>query len=213
MDHPIRKRLLSLVKTPDQTAASREALGAHFRRMDAEYDRVAMHYGFRCDGCVDNCCRTRFYHHTLLEYLYLHAGYAVLKPEIQTEARQRAADVMRHMRYADESGGAFRSMCPVNTGGRCVVYAHRPMICRMHGLPNRMLSPRSGVVAGPGCDDFHARIPGAISLRFDRTSHYQAIAALEQALRREVGWEGRIKMTVAEMILSFDIAAVAGGRK
>ena len=40
-----------------------------FAEMDCKYDAVAESYGFKCRGCEDNCCLTRFFHHTYLEYL------------------------------------------------------------------------------------------------------------------------------------------------
>ena len=46
-----------------------------FRAMDREYTRATEHYQFQCDGCMDNCCLTRFYHHTHLEFYYLRMGF------------------------------------------------------------------------------------------------------------------------------------------
>jgi hypothetical protein len=45
--------------------------GPFYADMDRAYAEVADRYGFHCNGCADSCCLTRFYHHTLLEYLYL----------------------------------------------------------------------------------------------------------------------------------------------
>ena len=203
MKNEIHRHLLDLLSDPDRTAPALTALAERFSIMDGVYDEAAAHYGFQCRGCEDNCCRSRFYHHTLLEYIYLHKGFMALAPEVQRTVRQRADEVVRAMRDADARDAVFRRMCPANEDGRCLVYAHRPMICRMHGLPSRMMSPRGGVVEGQGCDDFHAQFPGPPAVRFDRTPHYQAVAELERTLRREVGWEGGIKMTVAEIILTF----------
>ena len=57
---------------------SMTAVADLFAGMDAAYDAVAQHHGFHCDGCEENCCRTRFYHHTLTEAAYLFEGYRVL---------------------------------------------------------------------------------------------------------------------------------------
>ena len=38
---------------------------------------------------------------------------------------------------------------------------------------------------------------------FDRTPFYRDLAGIEQALRRDMPGAGKIKMTVAEMILAF----------
>ena len=37
-----------------------------FEQMDRAYDAAARNSGFVCNGCRDNCCLTRFYHHTLV---------------------------------------------------------------------------------------------------------------------------------------------------
>jgi hypothetical protein len=70
---------------PDRFLAARERylplldrLAALFEQMDATYDAVAGQYGFQCHGCEDNCCQTRFYHHTLIEYLFLMEGINAL---------------------------------------------------------------------------------------------------------------------------------------
>ena len=52
-----------------------------YAAMDRKYEEAATYYGFHCTGCKDNCCRTRFYHHTLLEYLHLMKGYDSLDPD------------------------------------------------------------------------------------------------------------------------------------
>ena len=49
-----------------------------FGQMDAAYDSAANKAGFICNGCDDNCCRTRFYHHTLVELLYIRSGLAAM---------------------------------------------------------------------------------------------------------------------------------------
>jgi len=48
-------------------AAFIDRLKQIYTAMDRAYDRAADPYGFTCDGCADNCCRTRFYHHTVIE--------------------------------------------------------------------------------------------------------------------------------------------------
>ena len=51
--------------------------------MDADYASVSRAYGFTCRGCDENCCRTKFYHHTFLEYLYIKAGFELFEPDKQ----------------------------------------------------------------------------------------------------------------------------------
>ena len=39
-----------------------------YAAMDEAYNTAAGKYGFTCDQCPDNCCLTRFYNLTYLEY-------------------------------------------------------------------------------------------------------------------------------------------------
>jgi Fe-S-cluster containining protein len=92
-------------------------------------------------------------------------------------------------------------MCPLNREGRCVLYAHRPMICRLHGIPHALRRPDGRVLTGPGCDDYAAQCGPVVKARLDRTPLYTAMAQVERELRQALGFEGKTKMTIAEMIL------------
>ena len=59
-----------------------------FAQMDAAYDRTAAKAGFVCNGCKDNCCRTRFYHHTIIEYAYLTEGFKTLGPAKKNKVKK-----------------------------------------------------------------------------------------------------------------------------
>ncbi len=89
--------------------------------------------------------------------------------------------------------------CPLWQDERCRLYAHRPMICRLHGLPHRLWRPDGVEQTGPGCDEFH-RCCGAAVQRLDRTPLYRQLALLEGELRQACGVRERIRMTGAEMI-------------
>ncbi|MFH1981245.1 MAG: hypothetical protein ABIL58_05350 [Pseudomonadota bacterium] len=185
-------------------APYKAAVDEAYASMDAAYDDVARHYGFRCSGCEDNCCRTRFYHHTLSEMCTLFDGYSLLDSDVAAEVALRARSVVEAMARADDGGAVFDTVCPVNDAGLCLLYAHRPMICRLHGLPSAMTRPDGASMPGTGCDAFHQRHGTGDAPRLDRTPHYTRMAQLEQRLRRVVGWEGRLKLTVADMICLFD---------
>ncbi|HSM88690.1 MAG TPA: hypothetical protein VLT56_01580, partial [Desulfobacterales bacterium] len=45
-----------------------------YAAMDAAYEAAAAAYRFACMGCEESCCRTRFHHHTLVEYHGLRDG-------------------------------------------------------------------------------------------------------------------------------------------
>ena len=140
-----------------------------FADMDRQYGTAAEYYKFHCNGCEDNCCRTRFYHHTYLEYLYIHAGLNKLGPQIQQEIQSRAAVVCRETAKADEKTMPVRLMCPLNFDGRCILYRHRPMICRLHGVSHELRKPGQNVIRGPGCKMFDLRCSDKGYRKFDRT--------------------------------------------
>jgi Fe-S-cluster containining protein len=194
----------SIRHVSDRFAPFAEKLQAVFAAMDSAYAAVAEKYRFHCAGCEDNCCRTRFYHHTLLELFYLHRGWSALESQQRAAVRSRAKDVCRQMTVQPPGGGASRSMCPLNHSGRCELYEYRPMICRLHGIPHVLLRPDGAKTAGPGCDAFERQCGSRSDAVLDRTPHYQALAALEQELRRAMEFSYRPKLTVAEMIVQFD---------
>jgi len=183
-------------------AAFRDRLKQIYAAMDSAYNRAAEHYGFVCDGCRDNCCRTRFYHHTVIEYIYLIEGLDRLTPEKQNEVRLRALTVVEEMAEADHHAAAVRLMCPLNFHELCILYPYRPMICRLHGVPHELQRPGQNPVYAPGCENFDRRRGGQSYFKFDRTPFYRQVAMLEQEARQALGVTGKIRMTVAEMILT-----------
>jgi len=171
--------------------------------MQAAYDEVAAHYDkFSCMGCTDNCCTQRFFHHTLAEYRYLKEGLM--------EALKTDPDLVRRMlvkarvvtdTYIKEAGTGeiLPLMCPVNFEGLCRLYRHRPMICRLHGLPHRFKKPDGSQERGTGC----ARFEGAHKTDWtvNRSKLYTGLAAIEAEVRRTSGFRGRYSLTTAEMLM------------
>ena len=184
-------------------SAAREAYLERLRRlfadMDAAYERAAAAAGFDCRGCEESCCRTVFHHHTFIEAFYLREGLRALPPRERDEILAAARLVA-----AAEPGA--RPMCPLNTGGRCRLYAHRPMICRLHGVAHEMHPPGRPVVIGAGCQEYE-RCRGAARQgeRFDRTPLYARLAALESDFREAEGLRRRIKLTIAEILLPGEV--------
>ena len=173
-----------------------------FSAMDAEYSRAIDHYQFHCDGCTDNCCLTRFHHHTYLEYCYLVSGFERLSPARKDEVLEKARAVCRETAAADEKGMRVRLMCPLNEDSLCTLYPYRPMICRMHGIPHELKKPGYETIKVPGCHTFDERCADKPYYRYDRTPFYMKMAGLEKEFKEVLGVNGKIKMTVAEMILS-----------
>ncbi|MFO7712866.1 hypothetical protein [Desulfosarcina sp.] len=176
-----------------------------FLEMDRAYAAVADQYGFRCDGCADNCCLTRFHHHTLLEYLYLVEGMRTLESGVRRTLQKNASAVSACMSAADGCDETLRIMCPLNRDGWCSLYRYRPMICRLHGIPHELQRPGGGIIKNPGCNPFleRCRESGKTDyIRFDRTPFYRQMAMLERDLRRETGYTEKLRLTIAQMLVT-----------
>ena len=203
------RKALSL--RPLQTVVRRHAgfirrLETLYAEMDAHYGVVAAWQDFECRGCDDNCCRTRFDHHTLVEVTGLYQGYLALPHEVQSRVARRAHAYCRAMPTTTPHGQPFRCMCPLNEDARCLLYAQRPMICRLHGIPHALRHPRKGLITGTGCHIFESSCRKKEVKRLDRTPLYRAMAALEGELRRATDFREVVRLTVAEMIVRFEKA-------
>ena len=89
-----------------------ERLKSLYADMDAAYQAAAGHYGFHCDGCTDNCCLTRFYHHTHLEYLILRQGFLSLPRDARQAVQARAASVRLETAAAEKKRGGHPDHVP-----------------------------------------------------------------------------------------------------
>ncbi len=183
-------------------------LAALYRDMDASYEQAAAEIGLTCQGCADNCCVSFFQHHTHVEWAYLWKGLSELDEERVHTFTARAEDWLRDARLAVAAGGRPRIMCPLNEDGLCAVYSHRLMICRMHGVPNRMVRPDGREVAFPGCDRAQKLVEelkeqGVEPQGVDRTGFYRRLAALEMDMAgKRKGGMVRVDMTLAEMLVA-----------
>ncbi|MFH0730813.1 MAG: hypothetical protein V2B19_31290 [Pseudomonadota bacterium] len=178
-----------------------------YATMDRLYAEAASHYGFQCTGCRDNCCQTRFYHHTVIEYLYLMKGVDQLPPDTRDAARQIAGRVVEGTRLADQSSQKHRFMCPLNRAQRCIIYPFRPMICRLHGISHELRRNDGTLLIGEGCQRFDDQALGKPYFRFDRTHFYRQMVLLEKDVRATSGITRKLKMTIAEMLIAEDLAA------
>ena len=188
---------------PSVLADFTQQLKSIYASMDDAYERAAKQYGFFCDGCRDNCCRTRFYHHTLMEVAYLKEGLMTLSVDMQDQVKLRAITVMDTIEKAHDNRETIRSMCPLNVDTRCILYPYRPMICRLHGIPHELKKPGKPGIMGPGCDTFDSRCGHKPYIPFDRTSIYRDMAKLEQEARQTTRFDGKIRMTIAEISILY----------
>ncbi|MEZ4577213.1 MAG: hypothetical protein R2861_04100 [Desulfobacterales bacterium] len=76
-----------------------------------------------------------------MNFLYLRKGFAGLGENQQKGERGRAKAVNEAVLQAEKAGETSRVMCPLNAGGRCILYSYRPMICRLHGIPHELQHP------------------------------------------------------------------------
>lgn len=171
--------------------------------MDQRYQQLADYYDFNCTGCEDNCCSSRFYHYTLLEYLCVMEGYIDLKQKKREDVKRNALEVCQQSEQADDRGLPVKLMCPLNYSGLCLIYEYRPMICRLHGISYELHIPGRDIVYGSGCEDFTRQSRGKQPFNLDRTPIYIEMAELERDLREHLGVTRKINMTLAQMIKSF----------
>ncbi len=182
-----------------------EKIQSLFLEMDEQYTNAAQEYGFVCSGCEDNCCLTRFYHHTVAEYLFLMKGVDELDTPNRAMILETAKSVCQQMEAADKKGEKVRIMCPLNQNDMCLTYEHRPMICRLHGIPHQFRRTGVAIMKGPGCkafDDLCGHKPYRI---FDRTPFYVQLAGLEKELRKALDFTDKIKMTIAHMLVTREL--------
>ncbi len=186
--------------------------GDLYSAIDKAYADAALHYGFACRGCVRNCCEERFYHYTLTEYLFLRSGVALLEREEKSALFRRAEEVIRLYRLHDALQQHERVMCPLNQDGFCVLYAYRPMICRLQGIPHSVKKAGQPPRRGPGCHAFDEsiRADNIVAFDFDHTPFYLEMAGIETEIRNGLRYKDRCKKTVADMLLDMDAADSRG---
>lgn len=175
-----------------------------YSRMEQAYDLVAQQLDFTCQGCPDNCCDSYFQHHTYAEWAYLWVGLLALEPERRAAIESRAADYAAACEKALARGERPQLMCPLNEKGRCSLYLHRLMICRMHGVPSSLTFPNGKVQKFPGCFRCQEIVGDRQAVpTVERASLFRELVALEQELLGEKqGQLPKLKKTIAEMILA-----------
>lgn len=180
-------------------------LAALYADMQEAYSAHAEAMGLTCDNCENNCCTSYFQHHTRIEWAYLLHGLASLPEDMQHIYQERARQYVRLTKEALLAGERPSIMCPLNDDGRCGVYAYRLMICRLHGVPNRLRYPNGRVLNFPGCyrsQDICERT-GAISM-FDRTTLYTRLMELEVQFvgPARIRSLPKVDLTLAEMVVA-----------
>lgn len=178
-----------------------------YAQMDKAYQASASAIGLTCAGCKDSCCETHFRHHTYVEWVDLAQGFAALPPDRQEAARQNAESWLR-IHGGALPGTSPRVPCPLSVDREgvlvCGLYENRPMVCRLHGVPNILVRPGGGQAAFPGCDRAQELAKTCEPALLDRTPLLSELARLELDLlggRERAARMPRVDLTIAEMIL------------
>ena len=196
---------MSELTLPDHLA---ERIAALYARLDEAYDKVAGALKFGCAGCPDNCCDSYFLHHTYAEWAYLWRGLRQMDEATLARVRTWAAEYAEACRVAEGEGERPQVMCPLNSEGLCILYAHRLLVCRTHGVPARLRRPDGRQLEFPGCfrcQDLVAEREksGLKTPSVERTALLTELAGVEEELlgyRRQL--YPKVRMTIADMILA-----------
>lgn len=179
-------------------------LATLYTAMQDQYQDYSQRLGLDCDGCTQNCCTSYFQHHTRIEWAYLFQGLATLPQDLHQKFLHRAHDYVQKAKHLLATGEHPQIMCPLNIDGRCGLYSHRLMICRLHGVPNSLRYPNGRVVNFPGCyrsQDLCAQSEQVPVL--DRTPLYIRLLELEAQFvgPRKIRSLPRVDLTLAEMLI------------
>lgn len=178
-----------------------KALANLYAEMEAAYHSVATSLDFTCQHCPDNCCDSYFQHHTYLEWAYLWRGLSLLPADRSAAYQARAQAAVVSYQEALAKDERPLTMCPVNDQGRCGIYQHRLLICRLHGVPATITAPDGRHRQFPGCfrcQELTSRQTHSPSM--DRSGFFKTMVSLEQALCKGRSLP-KIRMTLAEMLL------------
>lgn len=178
-----------------------------YAQMEEEYDKIARALDFGCSGCPDNCCDSYFLHHTYVEWWYLWQGLNALDEEKQRKILERAHEHVLEVERVIATGGRPQVMCPLNEGGLCILYTHRLMVCRTHGIPAVLRRPDGRTLDFPGCFRCQEKGVAAGGPVMERTPLLQRLVRLEtEFLGGRRAHYPKLRLTIAEMIVRGDPA-------
>jgi hypothetical protein len=176
-----------------------------YDKLQQEYARVAGVLDFSCSGCPDNCCDSYFLHHTYTEWAHLWRGLRRLDLQRQQALIARAKSYLAECTEEMAAGRRPQVMCPLNEDGLCVVYEHRLLVCRTHGVPATMTRPDGQTLRFPGCFRCQEIVDGLAEQpppHVERTPLLKRLALLEnELLDNKRHLLPRVKITIAEMLV------------
>jgi Fe-S-cluster containining protein len=169
-------------------------------RLDALFAKIAAFFGaaearegasITCHAGCSDCCRR--FTVTGIEAEVIREGLAALPAARRDELAARAAT-------------PATDVCPaLDADGRCAIYAHRPVICRTHGLPIRFTEQRAGrsLPMLDACPkNFLGRDLADVSPAsvMDQTTLSTIVGALDAAHADETGRERGERVAIAHLL-------------
>lgn len=145
-------------------------------KVDGFFTRVQARHGaeMACDTGCSHCCHTR------LTVTGVEAAAITAHVATWSGAERDAL-------AANVAAAAPDRCTALDRGGRCMVYAARPIVCRSHGAPVRLREGSLPVVSA--CrDNFVARGPGAADP--DCIIDQETLSAMTLAVDRDAGGDG-----------------------
>jgi hypothetical protein len=160
-------------------------------KVDAFFARVKARHpvDMNCAAGCDGCCRIRLTV-TAVEAEEIRDAVAGLSPEARGRARVRARlDAPDRCAALEEDG-------------RCAIYDARPLLCRSHGLPVRMVSPRGLPVVDACVLNFAERGPADADpdCILDQANLSLTLGAIARAHASETGADASERVAIAELL-------------
>ena len=195
------------MKEVQLSGLQQKKLVAIYQELQDQYDHVARQLHFSCAACPDNCCDSYFLHHTYVEWAYLWIGFRRLATEQQAVLLRRSRAWLELKEKIIAAGERPQIMCPLNDDGLCVLYEHRLLVCRTHGVPAAMTRPDGRQLRFPGC----FRCQEIVAVQYlekqppfvERTHLLHSLALLEsQLLEDKRHLHPKVKITIAEMLVN-----------
>ena len=173
-----------------------------YAAMEEAYNRTAEAIHLTCIDCPDNCCDSYFLHHTYTEWAYLWEGLNQLGGDRLKTILAKAGEYVLQSETILARGERPMLMCPLNEAGRCTVYAHRMMICRLHGVASTLTRPDGHSMQFPGCFRCQEITRDKPAAAMDRTDFFRRLVELElELLGKNRGAGSKVKLTLAQMIV------------
>lgn len=150
--------------TSNPEMSSRAIRATHYRQLTEKVDgffaRVAGREAaaMQCDSGCSDCCQ-----YGLSATVAEAEAVADVIAAMTDEQRVALAHNMAR-RQAEVAAHAVDTRCvALSEAGRCMIYAGRPIVCRSHGVPVRMLNERSLPVVSACYRNFVDREPATIA--------------------------------------------------